>query len=308
MIEVIQQCPRQAQYAFLNKRVLGDKQVALNFGGGMHEALRYRYETCPDLVSSGDEAQQYEILAKHFCENELPMVGHRTLELAQALITGYNRKYQGETFSVLHINGKPAVELPFPVFLEEFKVGNDIIKVFYCGKIDLVVKENDQMFVLDHKTTSIMGDGFFRELSVSPQMEGYCWALQQTLEITPMGWIVNAIRVPRPEKRENQKPRKLLYSNNNGIVIVEDDFQRGKTFLREGQLEEWKTNLIALIEEFFWHHSRGYLPLKRKACVHKYGQCQFFDVCCLPKEHREIMLSSGVYVENTWTPLRKPLV
>lgn len=294
-LEKLNQCPRSCEYAYLHKRIGAWANSALNFGGAIHHALAHRYTHSPDLMMSADEEEQMRLLEEWFLEKPNPENDHRTLDLAQALIRGYNSKYQGEEFNTLELDGKPAVELPFAFTLYNRSIkfngeNNYPITIMYSGRIDLPVRANGQLFVVDHKTTSMLGDTFFKGLSVSPQMIGYCAGIEKTLGQKCDGFIVNALRVPKPTKRD-------------GMVIRDDDFQRLKVYLYDGQVEEWRTNLIDQIEEFLWHHERGYMPQKKTWCVNKFGTCEYFDVCQVPPENRELTLQTALYTDNVWSPL-----
>ena len=69
-------------------------------------------------------------------------------------------------------------------------------------------------------------------------------------------------------------------------------------------MEEWKNNVIDLIEEFLWHYKRNYMPMKTSWCS-SYGRCQYYDVCQLNSADRGILLASGQFTENKWSPLNK---
>lgn len=287
-LEKLNSCPRACEYAYLHRRVAAYSSSALNFGGAIHHALAYRYIHSPDMVLPETEAIQIQELEKWFAEKPNALEDHRTLDLAQALIRGYNSRYLGEEFRTLDLNGKPAVELPFAFPLYKTSSG---ITIMYCGRIDLPVHIDGQLFVVDHKTTSMLGDQFFKGLSVSPQMLGYCSGIETILPGEKCaGFLVNAIRVPKPTKRE-------------GMVIKPDDFQRSRTYIQDGQLVEWRRNLISLVDEFLWHYSQGYLPQKKSWCVNKFGMCEYFGVCELPPENRDIALSTGMFSDNIWSPL-----
>src|SRR5437016_12209570 len=72
------------------------------------------------------------------------------------------------------------------------------IPVYYTGRIDLPVMWDNQLVVIDHKTTSAMGDYFFKDQRVNPQMIGYCYAFQKLTGRTVNGFCINAIR-SRPQ-------------------------------------------------------------------------------------------------------------
>ena len=286
-LEKLNSCPRAVEYSYLAKRIAAWSKSALNFGGAIHHALARRYKDFPEIVMSSDEDLQMTDLESWFAEKPNPIDDHRTLELGQNLIRGYNHHYAVEEFSTLEYKGRPAVELPFVFPLFKHKD----ITILYCGRIDLVVHSDGQLFVVDHKTTSMMGEQFFKGLSVSPQMVGYCTGVETIIPTEKCaGFIVNAIKVPRPTIKR-------------GIEVNSECFQRCRTYLQDGQIAEWRLNTIALIEEFLWNYDRGILPQKKSWCVNKFGMCEFFGVCELPADNRALMLSTGQFTDNVWSPL-----
>lgn len=302
-LESLQTCPRALEYSRLRKRELAASRPSLNFGSAGHLVWEHRYKTTKNLSPTAElENQQAEILAKYYSENPFPEDDFRTLNWAiEVFVKKYNQRYALEPFQLLQDDkGSPMVELPFMVKLYETELyPGHILPIFYTGKIDLPVSWDNNVFVIDHKTTSMMGESFWDDLRVSPQLVGYTWGFWKATGIKPAGFCVNAVRT----KPQPMKPK-------NGLdAWWEENYQRSKEYVSDGLLKEWESNTINLVEEFLWHHSRSYFPMKKKWCCAKYGKCQFYSVCNgLPIEQREEMLMSQLYTENTWSPLRKIVV
>jgi hypothetical protein len=196
------------------------------------------------------------------------------------------------------------VELSFmlPLYTHVAPIGH-VIPVVYSGRIDLPVKQDGIIVIYDHKTTSRLGNQFFAEQKLSGQHRGYCWAFRETFGIEPNAFGINAIRT-------TEVPQYVLDGKTvRGVTPEqwwEESLQRDITYLRPGELEEWKNNAIDLCEEFFWHHWRGYHPMKTKWCFGKYGECPYYAVCTLPPDQRALMLASDKYTANEWTPYKQP--
>lgn len=312
-LELLTTCPRAMQYSYLNKRILNADRSALSFGEGIHKALEYRYHVAPNAsdLTLEQRLTMTNILGAHFAEKPTPLDDHRTLELALNIMNEYNGRTLVEEFKVLaNDKNEPLVEMPFSVHLQNF-YRNDagwwepitlkqseqiedksrIIVVYYIGRIDLVVERQSRIWPVDHKTTSMMGPTWADEMAMSPQTEGYAWAIKKVTGQEPPGCGINGIRVRRPAKTKR--------------AVEEEDFQRLWNYYEPGRLVEWERNTIALVEEFLWHHSRSFMPQKKKWCVGKYGRCQYYDICSLPPDQRTRMLASNIYTDNTWSPLKK---
>lgn len=307
-MEYLVTCARSAEYALIRKRRLASQSSALFFGGAIHAALEYRYRNAGKLNPSEIQPGQMALLEILFAEAPHSFSDHRTLSFAMDLIAGYNQKYSREEFRLMQTEKGPIVEQAFaielfrlnvPLWLRpddildkdgKVSIPKGVLVVIYTGRVDLLV-EWDGVYVIDHKTSLIMGTGFFEEQAVSPQHKGYVWAVYKAYGIMPQGYCVNAICT-----REMSKSRPK---------VDDKDFIRAKTFVTKDLLEEWEYNLKQLITEYLWKYIRGYLPMEQKWCVHKYGRCQFYEVCSMIPSNRLEMLASGLYADNTWSPLTK---
>lgn len=179
------------------------------------------------------------------------------------------------------------------------------IPVFYTGRIDLPVSVSSNTFILDHKTTGMMGQTFFDKMRMSAQQRGYCWAFEQLTGKKVSGYVANAIRTKEPPQYVTGDPmagKPKKYANPE--TWWTESFQRETYYLKSTDLDEWKRNTIAQIEEFFWHYQRGYLPMRTMWC-NQFGRCPYFDVCSLEVPDRGLMLHSGLYTNNDWSPLHE---
>ena len=203
------------------------------------------------------------------------------------------------------------VELPFAVPLYEHVPSGvlpngtgDVIPVIYTGRIDLPVMIEGGLYTKDHKTTSQLGDWFWYEQRISSQHRGYCWAMQQATGLTPKGYIVNGIRTKQPPQYV-QNGTAWKGKTQNPAQWWQESLARDRMILHPGELDRWKVNTIDLVEEFFWHYTRGYMPMKTKWC-NSYGKCQYYDVCRLMPEEQGPFLASGLFTDNKWSPLAEP--
>lgn len=298
-LEWLTTCPRGCEYNRLRKRIPAADRPSLNFGTAIHAALEHRYRyhqaNIPDLEL---EKAQAQILEECFRQKPPPEDDFRNLNWAIEVNHKYNEHTSFEPFNLLLDNeGKPLVELSFALPLYVYEASpTKRIQIYYTGRIDLPTMWDGQIIVGDHKTTSILGTTFFDDLRVSPQQVGYCWAFQKLTGKKVSGFFINAIRV-RPAPAKPKGGFEAWWA---------ESFQRHKEYLLPHTLEEWHTNVIALIDEFFWHYSRQFFPQKKKWCCGKYGRCQYYDVCDTPPNHRGLMLSSTLFTDNIWSPLKDP--
>lgn len=317
MLESLQTCPRAFYYNNILKRRLIGGKAALNFGTACHAALEYRYKTIGNADPStveGFAQQQVNLLQQHFTLNPPPEGDFRDLNWAtEVFVKQYNRHYGQEPFSILlDKTGKPMVELPFAVELYQ----HDNIHVIYCGRIDLPVMWDGLVWVGDTKTTSMLGDNFWKHYRVSPQMLGYTWAFWKSTGTMPAGFFVNAVRVSRMPAKFGEEAkygkRGQLLKCSNPEEWWSETFKRDQEYVDAKKLSDWQANTIESIEHLFYmaeRHNAGNLDAFRAGkqwCCGKFGECQFYSVCDSLRESHADLLDSSLYEPNTWSPLNNP--
>lgn len=306
-MEGLTTCPRAVQYSRINKRIKASRSAALNFGSAIHLALEHRYKTYANIQPDPLLLeQQIEVLQKHFADNPPEEGDYRHLNWAIEIIRRYNDRYAIEQFQLLqNEKGEVLVELPFALPLFTGECLGQKIPVIYTGRIDLPIHIDGQLFVLDHKTTSMLGSQFSLGVQMSAQQRGYAWAMQQLTQEEVRGYVINAIRVKEPPAYLTDPD-----SKRKGKLTAETWWQeslvRERVYILPGMLDEWKRNTIALVNELFHHLSSDYMPMKTAWC-NKYGACQYCEVCQLGQDDRGIMLSSGLFADNHWDPLKDPV-
>lgn len=301
-LNLITNCPRETQYAFLQRRTSAGEKPALNFGEAVHLALAHRYTIDPQYTRESTEREMLDILTTYFQNHPPPEGQYRNLDLATKLIRKYNEHYACETFRVATLADRTAVEIPFAVRLGDMYIPHydRPVDVIYCGRIDMCVLEDGHLYTLDHKTTFQFGDGFWADQSMSAQHLGYCWAIWQVTGTLPTGYIINGIRTRQPVKRNEDGSAKRSTRKED---VDETDFERQHFFIDTDKLDEWKFNTLDIVRNYALNVLSNVHPMHRKACVGKYGKCQFFEVCSLPREQRDMLLASDLYTDNSWSPL-----
>lgn len=316
-MESITTCPRSLEYKQLYKRIPASESAALNFGSAIHLALEHRYRNYLAQPVGDQFYNEIADLFNSFFESHPPQQeDYRNMNWAMEVVKRYMNRYSTEQFSLLvDKDNKPIVELAFALPLFSYfpktdsavykQTNGNCVPVFYTGKIDLPIELDNQIFVCDHKTTSILGDGFWSAMKRSSQFRGYAWAMQELTGKKVSGFMVNAIRVKQPPEWVTNPMVKARGKVQTPEAWWQESLQRERYHLNPGELDEWKANTIANVEEMFWHYERGYFPMRTTYCVSKYGRCPYFDVCSLQPHDRGAYLSSGLFQENSWSPLNK---
>ena len=282
-LEKITTCPRSAFYYLVRKREGDGKKGALNFGSGVHEGLAYRYSNAGVYNDGECRQKSCEKTHEHFLLNPQPDDEWRTADLAVRVVDKYCNENITEIFTVNKDSiGKPVVECGFAVPIGEI----DGIPIIWTGKIDVAITLEQGLWLMDHKTTSILGPTYFQQFYNAGQFIGYTWAYRQLTGQQPRGVLINAIAVRKPSKTGK-----------------EIEFARERIAYTNDQVNEWQNNTLNIIATFLGYCNSGYFPMHTAWCHAKYGVCPYFDVCTLPTAQREILLTSRAYKDVTWSPL-----
>lgn len=311
-LEYFSKCARASEYYIVRSREPDRSAASLNFGGALHKGLEVfmRYGVSEATLAKG-KANIYE----HFESRPPPVEEWRTADHAIKVFEKYAKQYPLELWEVARDpQGSPLVEIPFAIPLGSIEV-NDFIQyspsmvvapeehawkphfeaggmyikkvyILWSGRMDAILYWDNQFWVLDHKTTSIAGPGFFNDFLLSMQTVGYTWAGEKILGQQIAGLVLNALicRKPTPTGKTIELVRRR-YPYSRDLI------------------EEWEDDVMELITRFFSALKRGKFPKQTAWCQGKYGQCKYHEVCNLPRASRSIHLQSNLFRDVTWNPL-----
>lgn len=289
-------CPRLMELKWLRARVPLTDKAGANFGSTIHRGLETRYHEAG--VGKLNEIQLIKCQADMLTwltENPQPESDFRNYDHACKMFSAYLENYPSESFKILNNNeGLPIIENSF---LLPFGADINGHPLYYSGKIDLGIEDQNGIWSFDHKTAFQFGQSFDQQMAMDGGQRGYCWALGQVMDKKSQGYIIDAIRVRKPGKKEE-------YGATRSCIDA-SDFSRKPVWVTEDDLQEWREDVISLVETIFYHHSNGYFPKHRWQCVNKYGACEFYEVCSCPRSQRQAILDSAMFEPNTWSPLKR---
>ena len=297
---LIKTCPRLYQYTMIDGYVGKGESIHLRFGQEYHQALQ-------DYDIARAEGIDHED-AIHSSISELVRRTHdwsvdetvkpgkyKNRQTLVSLVLDYLDHYvddPAETY--IKSDGKPAVELSFrfeldwgPNMLGQMTpLGDHPQPYLLCGHMDRVVNFNDQLFVMDHKTTiTTPSQYYFDQYEPHNQMTLYTIAGQVVLNAPVKGVIVRAAQI---------------------LLDKEHRFVSGFTLRTPDQLDEWMNDLHLHLELAEEYATRGYWPMNDTSCD-KFGGCKFRGVCSKSPSVRHIYLNSDfeqLPLEERWNPLR----
>ena len=283
-------CPRAWEYSELNERTPVAARAGANFGSTIHRGLETRYKLVSNnAVDAGTQLAIETSMHDWLQEHPQPESDFRNFDHACKMMRVYNQIYGREEFRILNnAKDKPIIEASFALPIG--KVQNT--QIIYAGKIDLGISDNNGIWSFDHKTTFQFGETFSKQMNMDGGQLGYCWALSQVTGQQPCGYIIDAIRVRRASV-------KAQFTGEAPIDMT--DFTRTPYWVTPDMLDEWKADVLAIVNEIFICHDLNRFPRHRWQCTNKYGACDFYDVCSTPEAQRNLILDSNLFEKNTWT-------
>lgn len=287
------QCP--AKYDLrINKGIVPlRRKPSLSFGGAVHVGLAEWYRT-------GSEAKALQTMHAHW-PDVMPSDDFRTEAYALKVIHAYVAEYPTESWKVLQGPNGAVVEQAFTVdtgmYLECQDCGSYMADgdetagicsncgqalegIQYGGIIDVGCEFGDTIYVVDHKTTTRLGDGGYYFLQYKPdnQMTGYIWGLGKLTNRRVGGAIVNALG---------------LYKSG------EVKFKRHPTSRQQFDIDEWLIGVRERCNAIKRAERTGIWRMETSQCMN-YGECEYHSIHVLSgKIEREKRIEQD-YVVSKW--------
>ena len=275
---------------------------ALGHGGAVHEGLKAWYQNMKD---GGGAVRGVELavqaISDAWPENH-PIDDFRTKERAQRLMLAYIQEYPSETFTILEVEVPFVFELgrsilwckdccfensPLVASLprEYCAACNQLLEpIEYGGIFDTLTRYGPMTsqsvnYVLEHKTTSELGDHYFVQWEIHNQITGYCWGASQASGKLIGGANVNVLCLT---KGGNMK------------------FKRRMIGVNPSQIEEWKNDVAVECNNIARAQRLGHWQKRTDSCVSKFGTCLYHSVHLLsdPDERRRRLETD--YVKEEW--------
>lgn len=216
---------------------------ALEFGRLIHLGLA-------TLAKDGVEKAK-KVFTREYEKSEIKDK-NRTLLKGLSLIENYPQAHPKESFSYVEIE---------PTYEMEVAVGaHPRMDIRYKGRLDGIIKEEEIVRVIEHKTTSRIGYTFFDKFNFDYQIEGYyALCLEEFKQCD--GVLVDALRVTKQSK-----------------IDLLNDYARHKVVLYDFDMRKWKEEISNVAKEMRW-------CLRTKTFTHTkphcgfYGKCEFKELC-----------------------------
>ena len=291
-IGYLKTCPRLYRYIMIDGWRGREESVHLYFGQELHTAMQ-EYHICR-AASLSHEESLYETVRNLLIRT----YGWKTDESTKAgryknrgtlvrvvidVLDNYNLGQEDPAKAYIKEDGTAAVELSFRF---ELDFGPSEVRPYtLCGHLDRVVNFQDDLFVVDYKTTTTTpGSYYFDQWEPNNQMSLYSLASQVILDSPVKGVIIEAIQIKLEE-----------YPLTRCV--------RGFTYRTDAQGEEWLNDLAYWLGLAEHYAENNHWPQNDTACD-KYGGCQFRKVCSKSPTVRDVFLKAEFTKGERWNPLK----
>ena len=289
-LDLIQTCLRKAHYSLTLGLRSTEESTALSFGSAIHKALEHWYQLSDDervLPKSLEESaellsfgQGLDRLASHgaleairqFCLlgqsglAQLPETDKRSLQSGVRILRSYFKHYANDGFVVYRDTNGPLIERRVEFPIDDFFLNGKLIKVIYHGTIDCVLihKDTKVVCVVDHKTTSALGNEFYQRCKPNHQYTGYVWLAKQALGIDTNMFMINGIQTAK----------------------TKTEFARQITERTEDDFFELQRAVLSATKRYLESGEFGH-PMNSPNPCSMYGGCQYRKICELPEKMKE---------------------
>lgn len=304
-----QTCPAKYDLRIRQGWTSRGKSAALGFGGALHSGLAQWYKT-------GDLGQALLSIGEVWHDDQ-PVDDFRTKEKCITTMIEYSKKYPTEGFTVVGGSENPMIEVPFTIELDGLRVpfcgdwkgpdgvfhigcgmmqkGFNAVVCHHCnaelepieygGIFDGLIDFSENVFILEHKSTSVLGGQYFLQFKPNNQVCGYIWGAGKLSGKKVKGALVNAIGIYKAGATK---------------------FERDITSRSDVAIAEWKQSVQTTCAEIRFHERHGFWPLRTMACT-LYGRCEFHDVHVLEHETERAKRLESDYIVEKWDyELREP--
>ena len=273
-ISTFQTCPKKFYYRMIKDLTPLTTAPALLFGKALHMALETYYNNTENRLEKAIEA-----FKANYVDSESD--AKRTTANAEKLLRGYAEVYANEPFKVL------STEVGFSVPVE-YGSGKSFL---LCGRLDALVDWQGALYVLEHKSTTMLASNYFFQFEMNMQVDGYIYAATQITGRRCLGAIINAMEVWKNVQKPTAKTKQLS-----------DHYARDPQSRSEHQLKEYCEDLGLVVEDIIKAEKLNRFPRNKQSCFNYNYKCPYWDICKYGEDERLIEKN---FRKERWEPYKQ---
>ncbi|MCC5829273.1 MAG: PD-(D/E)XK nuclease family protein [Phycisphaeraceae bacterium] len=290
-------CPRKYHLRYVQHLRRPERPDALAFGSVIHTALEQWYRSVgdPDRL-----LRVLDLIDDHFPGRKNDSEQRHHWHLARAMFEGYAARYPVEPFEIIEVEREFTAEIRNP------DTGRPSQTFVIAGKADGIVRQDGELYLLEHKTASSITADYLDRLWTDSQIALYCHYLRQ-IGYPIVGVIYNVLLKTRLKQREGEtleafetRRAALAAKNKSGRSTAQRQPPESDTEFR-GRLADWyarpeafhreriylSADRMAMLQEEVWEITQQYLDAKRRGkwllntshCFSFQRACDYLPLC-----------------------------
>jgi len=294
MWRLFRDCRRACQLRYQENLTPIQRSKCLSFGSIIHDCLEQWHGGQPFAAVLQTIDRRHP---ERFADDDQ----RRDWHLAAAMMKGYAARYPHEDFEVV------SLEKTFEGPIVNPATGALSRSFTLAGKVDGIVKQNGQYFLLEHKTASQIDGSYLERLWTDFQITLYTWYVEETLGIPVAGVLYNILGKAKLQQGKGEteaefeaRRAELLAKSKTGKTsakrkVAESDedyqarlaekyadpgmFHRELLYLSKEQYEPLRAELWELTQAFLDARRRKMFYQNTSFCFHYNRPCPYFPLC-----------------------------
>ena len=229
--------------------------------------------------------------------------GYKNLDRLLGAIKFYFQRYPMGTDFVkpwVTPEGEHAIEFKFAIPIPDITHPETGGPILYCGRTDFIGEYAKQLFIVDDKTASSLGEQWARNWELDSQNTGYVWAAR-TKGYPVAGAILRGLALL--SEKYVKETKETLANGTAGQYLENMSYSSAHAIVQRApwEVDRWLDELRLDIEDMIRDYQRGRyrLALDKDHC-NAYGGCPYREVCRHADPEPWI---EQYYKIDVWSPL-----
>lgn len=159
--------------------------------------------------------------------------------------------------------------------------------------MDLPVDWNGDLFILEHKTTSVLRGNFFKQFTPNMQITSYIIGAEEYLGRRCVGCVINALEPWKEVKKVSVRTKRM-----------EDHYARDVASRSPKQIANFKDNVQRVVRDILWCEKEGEYYPNESSCFNYNFECPYKQLCVYGDDPR---LINRDYNEEKWEPYKEAI-
>lgn len=313
-LQTFRNCRRKFDYRYNRELVPLEKDTTLYLGSVWHDCLETWYRGLMNGQVLIDEIM--DCIDRAYPDRLVDDKQKANWHLARAMFRSYILRYPNEPFEIID------VEKEFEVPIVNPATGAQSRTFKMRGKVDgLVSVENEGLFIMEHKTASVISADLIDRLPLDFQVHLYAQYLSRELGRPIVGIIYNVASKARLQQSKGEtedeyeaRRAELIAKSKTGKTSAKrrfpesDDsfyerlmekyhdpnmFHREKLYIAQEDLDSVKAEVWDLTQQILITRRRGHWGQNTSNCFSYNRPCPYFPLC---RSHENPNLLDNAYV------------